>query len=294
MHVPVLSREVIEYLAVRPDGTYLDCTAGLGGHTGQIAQRLETGFVMANDRDAQSLEMARKNTLEWGERIRFHHGCFTGLEKALAELQIAKVDGLLADLGVSRYQLLEAGRGFSLQVDGPLDMRMDQSEGVTAAELVNQLAEKAVADLIYQFGEERRARKIARAIVRARPIRSTLHLARVIEEAVPRTGRLHPGTLTFMALRIAVNREMEELDGLLEAAPRLVSSRGRIIIITFMSLEDRKVKQCFQRLARLGQARILTKHVVRPSVEEVRENPAARSSKLRALEIAGTGYPVPN
>jgi len=192
----------------------------------------------------------------------------------------------VADLGVSRYQLTDPGRGFSFQSEGPLDMRMDQSVGTTAADLVNHSAEKAIADWIYQLGEERRARKIARAIVRARPVRSTLHLADVVERAVPRTGPLHPATRTFMALRMVVNREQEELDALLERAPRMVKPGGRIVMISFMSLEDRKVKESFRELARAGKAVLLTKKPVTPGEREVRENPPSRSAKLRAIEIA--------
>ena len=163
---------------------------------------------------------------------------------------ISQLDGLLADLGVSRYQLTEGERGFSLMADGPLDMRMDRSQGETAADIVNFESEKELADLIYKLGEERRSRKIARAIVRARPIKTTGQLAKLIEQAVPRTGKIHPATQTFMALRIAVNRETEELDALLEAIPRLVKPGGRAVMLTFMSLEDRKVKQSFQAMAR--------------------------------------------
>jgi 16S rRNA (cytosine1402-N4)-methyltransferase len=242
-------------------------------------------MVFSADRDADSLEMAKVNAADVADRIRFAHTPFSGLQKAAAEAGIPAADGLLADLGVSRYQLTDAERGFSLMADGPVDMRMDRSQDLTAGDLVNYSAEKALADLIYQYGEERRSRKIARAIVRARPIRSTLHLAQVIEEAAHRTGRLHPATLTFMALRLAVNNEGEELDSLLEAAPKLVKSGGRIVIISFMSLEDRKVKQSFQSLVREGKATILTKHVVRPSELETDVNPASRSAKLRALEM---------
>jgi 16S rRNA (cytosine1402-N4)-methyltransferase len=285
MHVPVLCRAVLDFLAVRLDGVYLDATAGLGGHTAAIAQRLETGTVIASDRDAESLAIARENTAQWADRIRFHHGTFSGLPSALRSHGIEKADGLLADLGASRYQLTDADRGFSISTDGPLDMRMDRSQELTAAEIVNTTAEKALADLLYELGQERRARKIARAIVRARPIQSTLHLARVVERVAPRTGRLHPATQTFMALRIVVNDEQGQLDRLLEAAPDLVKSGGRIVVISFMSLEDRKVKQSFQSLAREGRARLLTKHVVRPTDDEVRMNPASRSSRLRALEM---------
>lgn len=285
MHFPVMAREAIEHLAVRPEGVYVDATAGLGGHTLEIARRLETGMVIANDRDAESLEMARRNTAEFAARIRYHRGRFADLPRALEEAGREKADGLVADLGVSRYQLTEPERGFSFQSEGPLDMRMDQSTGMTAADLVNHTAEKALADLIFQLGEERRARKIARAIVRARPIRSTLHLAGVVERAVPRTGRLHPATRTFMALRLAVNDEQGELDRLLQTGPALLHSGGRMVVISFMSLEDRKVKQAFRELAREGRAVLLTKHPLEPSEQEIRENPASRSAKLRALEM---------
>jgi 16S rRNA (cytosine1402-N4)-methyltransferase len=277
--------ECLEYLALRPDGVFLDSTAGLGGHTAAIAQRLTTGFVIANDRDAESLEMARRNTANWADRIRYHHGSFSALASALQAAGVERVDGILADLGVSRYQLLEPERGFSLMADGPLDMRMDRSQPKTADEIVNFTGEKELADLIYRFGEERRSRRISRAIVRARPIHSTQRLSRVIEQAVPRTSKLHPATQTFMALRMAVNEEPEELDRLLEIAPDLVKSGGRIVIITFMSLEDRKVKQSFQALARAGRVVILTRHVIRPALEEIKNNPPSRSAKLRAVEM---------
>ena len=277
--------EVLEYLAPRADGVYLDATAGMFGHTAAIAESLSTGMVIASDRDAESLEIGRGIAAQWAERIRCQHARFSDLRSALDSLGIGKVDGLLADLAASRHQLTQADRGFSFMADGPLDMRMDRTQSLTASEIVNTVTEKALADLIFEFGQERGARKIAKAIVRARRITSTLHLARVVERAVPRTGRLHPATQTFMALRIAVNAELEELDNLLGLLPRLVASGGRIVIMTFMSLEDRKVKQGFQRLAKEGWARILTKHVVRPTEEEVRLNAASRSAKLRAIEV---------
>jgi 16S rRNA (cytosine1402-N4)-methyltransferase len=280
--------EALDYLAIRPDGIYLDATTGLGGHTRAIAERLTTGFVIASDRDAESLQAAKDSLGELANRVRFHHGRFSELKAALNAAGAGKVDGLLADLGVSRYQLTEPERGFSLMASGPIDMRMDRSQGEPAGDIVNFWAEKALADLIYQLGEERRSRKIARAIVRARPIHTTQDLARVIEEAVPRTTRLHPATQTFMALRLAVNEEQEELDSLLAIAPNIVASGGRIVVITFMSLEDRKVKQGFQGLVRSGRAIMLTKHVVRPSEEEVRTNPPSRSAKLRAVELASS------
>jgi 16S rRNA (cytosine1402-N4)-methyltransferase len=285
-HHPVMLAESLEYLAIKPDGIYLDCTAGLGGHTSAIAERLTAGGkLISNDRDAESLEMARKNAAQWADRIEFQQGNFSELN--LSRLN-GHVDGLIADLGVSRYQLTTGERGFSFQADGPLDMRMDQSQGHTAAELLNHSAEKAIADWLYQLGEERRARKIAGAIVRARPIRSTLHLAGVVERASPRTGPLHPATRTFMALRMVVNREQEELDALLARAPGMVKPGGRIVIISFMSLEDRKVKECFRELARSGRALILTKKPLTPGEQELRDNPPSRSAKFRAAEILGT------
>jgi len=285
MHVPVMLREVMEYLAVRPEGVYLDATAGMGGHAGAIARQLDTGLVLACDRDAESLARARANTADASSRIRFHKVSFSLVGEALAAEHITQLDGLLADLGVSRYQLTEGERGFSLMADGPLDMRMDRSRGRTAADIVNYESERELADLIFKLGEERRSRKIARAIVRARPIQTTGQLAKLIEGAAPRTGKLHPATLTFMALRIAVNEEMEELDALLASIPKLVKPGGRVIMVTFMSLEDRKVKQSFQALAKDGRATILTRHVVRPTEEETRENPPSRSAKLRAVEM---------
>jgi 16S rRNA (cytosine1402-N4)-methyltransferase len=285
MHVPVMPVETLDLLAIRPEGVYLDCTAGLGGHTALIAQRLAGGTVIANDRDVLSLDQARVSTAEWKDRICFHLGDFGSLKDAVEQAGFDKVDGLLADTGVSRYQLTSAERGFSFMADGPLDMRMDQTRGRTAADLVNHTDEKTLADLIFQFGEERRARRIARAIVRARPLRSTLHLADVVERAVPRTGRLHPATKTFMALRMAVNDEPGQLHKLLELAPELVRSGGRIVVIAFMSGDDRQVKEKFRSLAREGRAEILTKHPMEPSPEEIERNPAARSAKLRAVQM---------
>ena len=284
-HIPVMPEETLSLLAIQPEGVYLDATAGLGGHTSLIAARLTTGVVIANDRDAASIEMARTNTAEWEDRIRFHQGPFESLPEAAAEAGFRKIDGLLADLGVSRYQLTSPERGFSFMADGPLDMRMDQSTGMTASDLVNYSTEREIADLIYRLGEERRARNVARAIVRARPIRSTLHLADVVLRAVHRTGRLHPATKTFMALRMAVNDETGQLDRLLQIGPDLLKSGGRMVAISFMSLDDRKVKERFRQLGRDGLATILTKRPLQPTEKETDENPASRSAKLRGLEM---------
>jgi 16S rRNA (cytosine1402-N4)-methyltransferase len=284
-HYPVLAGEVLEFLAVKPDGIYLELTAGLGGHTAAIASRLKTGFVIACDRDAESLELARANTIEWAARIRFYHGAFSRMSEALRENGVEAVDGVLADLGASRYQLSAAERGFSLTEDGPLDMRMDRSQAETAADFVNHLPERDLANLIYQLGEERRSRRISRAIVRARPVLTTGQLARVIEAAVPRTGRIHPATQTFMALRLKVNRELEELEFMLRHVPERIGAGGRFVVLTFMSTEDRQVKRAFQALAKERRATILTKHVVKPALKEIAENQASRGAKLRALEV---------
>jgi 16S rRNA (cytosine1402-N4)-methyltransferase len=283
IHTPVMLSECMEYLAPRTGAVILDATCGLGGHTRALAEAGAT--VIACDRDLESLELAKETTLEFAERIRFQQATFAQIGEVLAAQKQKQLDGLLADLGVSRYQLTTGERGFSLMADGPLDMRMDRSQGRTAAEIVNYESEKELADLIYRLGEERRSRQIARAIVRARPITTTGQLAKLIEGAAHRTSKIHPATQTFMALRIAVNQEDGQLDALLEQIPRLVKPGGRAVIITFMSIEDRTVKRSFQAMAKDGVARILTRHVVRPAEEELRANPPSRSAKLRALEI---------
>ena len=284
-HYPVLLRESLEMLDPRPDGIYIEATAGLGNHSLAVAAKLSTGRLYACDRDAESLAKAEFNCVQLAERIEFVNCKFSELRAAMKQRGVERADGVLADLGVSRYQLTDSDRGFSFQNDGPLDMRMSRSDGQTAADIVNFTAEKQLADWIYQFGEERKSRQIATAILRARPIRSTLHLAGVIEKAVHRTGKLHPATKTFMALRQLVNEEPEELDALLEAAAELAAPSGRIAIISFMSLEDRRVKHKFQALAREGRAELLNKHVIVPSSEEVNLNSASRSGKLRALRM---------
>ena len=231
------------------------------------------------------MEIAKRNTAEWASRIRYCHGNFSQLSSTLPAIGYAQVDGLLADLGVSRFQLTEAERGFSFMADGELDMRMDRSTGETAADLVNFTAEEALANLIYQLGEEKGVAEDSQS-----NRSGTTH---TIHEALGRrdrgcrapNGKIHPATKTFMALRMATNSEQEELDALLAIAPNLVRPGGRIVVITFMSLEDRKVKQAFQALAREGRVQILTKHVVTPAEGEVQQNPPSRSAKLRALEM---------
>ena len=286
MHVPVLPAEVLDGLRIRPEGTFYDTTSGLGGHSRAIAERLTTGKLYSCDRDSESLELAKANCAGLLERIEFVHAAFSELASKLTALGVGPADGLLADLGVSRMQLTTADRGFSFMADGPLDMRMNrQSDGPTAADIVNFTHENDLADLIYEFGEERRSRRIARAICKARQIRSTLQLAQVIESAVPRIGKIHPATQTFQALRIKVNGELEEVESLLDAIPQLVAKGGRVAVISFHSLEDRILKRRFQQWAREGKVEILTKHVVKPSQEEINANKASRSAKLRLVEM---------
>lgn len=287
-HYPVLWREALEWLAPKPGSVWVDVTCGLGGHTLLLAGLPETARVISLDRDAESLAKARARAEAAGlaERITFRQSPFSQLRATLAGLECGRVDGLLCDLGVSRWQLTDPERGFTFQQAGPLDMRMDRSQELTAADLVNRASELELSDLFYHYAEERRApRKIAKALVRARPVRDTRHLAEIVASAVPRTGKLHPATRVFQALRMATNSEPEELDALLEQGPECVKPGGRWVVIAFQSLDDRKVKQAFQRLGRSGVARILTRHVVRPGEAEVRENAASRSAVLRALEI---------
>lgn len=283
-HFPVLLAESLQYLAARPGALFVDTTLGLGNHTAAIARI--GASIIALDRDAESIAKAQASLADCAASVTFRQSRFSQLEETLRALNCGQVDGILTDLGISRYQLTNPERGFTLQAAGPLDMRMDRSQDLTADDLVNRASEREIADWIFQYGEERRnPRKLAKAIVRNRPIRDTGHLASVIESVVPRTGRLHPATRVFQALRMVVNDEPAELKALLEQAPQWLKPGGRWVVIAFQSLDDREVKRVFQRLGREGRARVLTKHVVRPTEEEVRINPASRSAVLRALEM---------
>lgn len=285
-HFPVMSAEVLQYLAVSPDSLVADLTAGLGGHSKQIAALLDTGTLVMNDRDGESLAEALDNTREFSARIRPTQGVFSTFPKRFRDMGLGKLNALLFDLGVSMKQLTEPERGFSFRLDGPLDMRMsrDSQSDLTAADVVNTFSEKELADILYEYGEEWRSRAIARAVVRARPIKSTLQLARLAGHgSAARDTKISPATKTFMALRLYVNRELEELKALLDALPGLMAPGGRVVALTFHSSEDRIVKQRFLDYQRSGQATVLTKHVVKPSDQEVGLNPASRSAKLRAL-----------
>jgi 16S rRNA (cytosine1402-N4)-methyltransferase len=290
-HVPVLLQEVLDFLNVRPGGVIADATLGLGGHSATIARKLGSqGRLICFDRDPQAMALAKARLDEvraelGGEmpEVRFEPRAFS---EAAQIIEPASLDGLLADFGVSSLQLDEAHRGFSFRSEGPLDMRMDTRSGVTAEQVVNQLGENELADLIYEFGEERRSRRIARAIVRARPISTTAQLAQLISAAAPsmKGDKIHPATRTFQALRIRVNDELGEIRSLLESAPSLLKPGGRLVLISFHSLEDRLVKDAFREGGRQGVYDVLTKKPVTATEEEQSRNPRSRSAKLRAVE----------
>jgi 16S rRNA (cytosine1402-N4)-methyltransferase len=285
-HTPVLLDEVLEWLRIEAEGTYIDATLGAGGHSAAIAARLITGRLISLDRDAQALELARERLKVHGKRVTLVQAAFSKIAEAVHELGIPPVDGVLADLGVSSMQLDQAARGFSFREAGPLDMRMDAGEELTAGEIVNRWPEKDLANLLYREADEHDSRRIARAIVRARPIRDTAHLATVVAGARKQWGRqrLHPATKTFLALRIAVNREMEELGQFLLRTPATLTSGGRWVILTYHSREDRLVKRAFQEGERQGTLKVLTKHVIQPTEREIASNPRSRSAKLRCAE----------
>jgi 16S rRNA (cytosine1402-N4)-methyltransferase len=284
-HEPVLLAETMELLRVRAGGLYVDGTLGLAGHAGEILRRsAPDGRLVAFDRDAETMERARETLAPFGARARLVHGDWREARETIGAL---RPDGILLDLGVSSVQLDSAERGFSFQQDGPLDMRMDRSQGPTAADVVNRTPEGELADLIYAYGEERASRRIARAIVRARARRhfsTTGELAGVVRSAAGRARRpgLDPATLTFQALRIHVNRELDGLGAALAALAETLAPGGRLVVIAFHSLEDREVKQAFRAAAGRGFT-LLTKKPVGASADEVRRNPRARSARLRAL-----------
>ncbi len=296
-HVPVLLQEAIEYLKVQAGSTVVDCTVGLAGHAAEIARRLgPEGKLIGFDRDPEALALAKGRLDRVVEELGSQAPAVTLIGEAFsaAPLHLApgSVDGLLADFGVSSLQLDEASRGFSFMADGNLDMRMDTRSGETAAQVVNEASERELADLIYEYGEERRSRRIARAIVRGRPVTTTGQLARIVAAAAPamKQDRIHPATRTFQALRIHVNRELDEIKALLEAAPKLLKPSGRLVGISFHSLEDRIVKDSLREGAHKGIWTVLTKKPVTAGEEEIEQNPRARSAKLRAGEKTATSF----
>ena len=290
-HVPVLLDEALEYLNVRSGGVYVDATLGLAGHSAAIAKRLGgKGRLICFDRDPQAMEAARVRLeevkAELGAEMPEVVYVAKAFSEAASELKPGSVDGLLADFGVSSLQLDEAHRGFSFRSEGPLDMRMDTRSGETAGQVVNQEDENELADLIYEFGEERRSRRIARAIVRARPISTTAELARIISAEAPsmKGEKIHPATRTFQALRIRVNNELGEIESLLKSAPSLLKPGGRLVLISFHSLEDRLVKDAFREAGRNKVFEVLTKKPVAAGRQEEMRNPRSRSAKLRAAQ----------
>jgi 16S rRNA (cytosine1402-N4)-methyltransferase len=292
LHTPVLAAEVVEWLRIRPEGTYVDATTGTGGHAIEIARRLTTGRLVAIDRDPEALEIARERLKPYEAKVVLVHAEFSRIGEVAADLKLPLVDGVVADLGVSSLELDSPERGFSFRWAAPLDMRMNPDNPLTADEIVNRWAEKNLADLLYHRAEERDSRRIARAIVKARPIRDTAHLATVVAGARKARGRqkLQPATKTFLALRNAVNREEEELEQFLSRTPATLNIGGRWIVLSYHSLEDRPVKRAFQQLEREGSFRILTRKVIVPGEEEIRMNPRARSAKMRVAEkIDGAG-----
>ena len=294
-HVPVLLKEAIDFLAIKRGGTYIDATVGLGGHSFEIAKRLGApGHLIGLDKDPAALEIARERLVVGGSSLVVGEETdwprITLLHRSFAELandeRRAAYDGILADIGVSSLQLNDAARGFSFQAEGPLDMRMNPQAEQTAEQVVNQVDEVTLANLIYEFGEERRSRRIARAIVRSRPIGTTAQLAEIISAAARPMNqaerRIHPATRTFQALRIFVNHELNDLRALLDAAPQLLKSGGRLVIISFHSLEDRIVKDALREGVKQGYYQLLTKKPVTAGEEEIDRNPRSRSAKLRA------------
>jgi 16S rRNA (cytosine1402-N4)-methyltransferase len=290
-HVPVLLQETMELLRPVPGGVYVDGNLGLGGHSGEILRRSSPdGRVVGFDCDGVALAVARQRLAPFGERLIACHRNFTAMAETLKELGITAVDGILLDLGVSSLQLDTPARGFSFRSGGPLDMRMDPSQGETAADLLNRLSEADLADIFYHFGEERQARRIAAAVVEFRHrevLATTDQLATLIERAIPRKFHprdIHVATRSFQALRIAVNRELDNLVQALASGSRLLKEGGRFCVISFHSLEDRLVKRAFLADQRL---RVLTRKPVRPSEQECQENPRSRSARLRAAIVAG-------
>jgi 16S rRNA (cytosine1402-N4)-methyltransferase len=284
----VLVGEAVSLLQPRSDGLYVDCTVGLGGHTAALLDA-GAGRVIGIDRDEAALSSARARLAAEASRVEFVHADYRDLPRVLRDRGVTHIDGALVDLGVSSMQLDDPDRGFSFRQDGPLDMRMDRSVGPTAADLIRTADEVTLADVIYRFGEERLSRRVARAIVRAReqqPLTRTGELAAVVRRAAGGRGwqRIDPATRTFQALRIWVNRELDELESFLDAAVAALRTGGRLVVIAFHSLEDRIVKHTFRRLAGQDVATLLTRRPVGPGEDEIARNPRSRSARLRAVE----------
>lgn len=299
-HIAVLVGEVVAGLQVHPGGRYLDATLGAGGHTASILRAsAPDGQVLGLDADPEAISFSKQILHRFGDRLIPHDANFRNLEEVATALGFGLVDGVLLDLGFSSRQLADARRGFSFMRDGPLDMRLNPGQEETAADLVNQLPENELADLLWRYGEERQSRRIAKIMVRSRPISSTRQLAQLIERGAAQRSRIHPATKTFQALRIAVNSELESLSQALPQARNVLRPGGRLAIISFHSLEDRMVKRFYQQEARdcicppevpvcvcqhQATLRIISRKPIRPSDKEVTANPKSRSAKLRIAE----------
>lgn len=283
-HETVMLQEAITWLAPRPEGWWADCTVGGGGHTEALLKATAPhGRVLGLDQDAEALKRAGERLAEFGSRLVLVQSNFRHLAEVVKAQKINGLSGVLMDLGVSSFQIDTATRGFSFQQHGPLDMRMDQRHGITAAEIVNHADEKELADIFYQLGEERRSRQLAHLIVKNRPLNTTEELAAIAQKAVGRSGKIHPATRAFQALRIAVNEELDSLREVLAAGPQMMKAGGRMVVISFHSLEDRIAKETFRQ----GGWERLTKHVVRPTDSETQNNPRSRSARLRAAAWPG-------
>ena len=288
-HVPVMTAEILQFLRPEHGGLFVDCTVGLGGHARALLEAGATRLV-GLDRDLDALSRAAETLAPWRDRVELVHADYRAIADVLNARQIAVVDGTLADLGVSSMQFDAPGRGFSFQRDEPLDMRMDRSQGETAADFIARATEVELADTIFRYGEERFSRRIARALVETRretPVTSTAQLASIVRRSIPRRGymRIDPATRTFQALRIWVNRELDGLDRFLEATVSRLRAGARVAVITFHSLEDRIVKHTLRALERReALIRVLTKKPLTPDENEVQRNPRARSAKLRVAE----------
>jgi 16S rRNA (cytosine1402-N4)-methyltransferase len=285
LHIPVLLDEVIQFLDPRQGGRFIDATLGAGGHTRAILERTAPdGKSLAIDQDESALSATKAMLESFGSRVLFVHSNFRAIQTLAEAHGFIDCDGVLADIGLSSMMVDDPSRGFSFMREGPLDMRMDRAQDLTAADVVNTFSEKELADILYSYGEERRSRPIARSIVRSRPLARTTDLVRAIERVSggARYGHIHPATRTFQALRIYVNDELKSLEQFLDGSMTVVRRGGRVVVITFHSLEDRIVKHRFRAPAVPG--RVLTKKVITASDEEVGRNPRARSAKLRAWE----------
>jgi 16S rRNA (cytosine1402-N4)-methyltransferase len=300
VHIPVMQKEVIEALAVQPGGRYIDCTAGTGGHASAILKHSSPGGqLLGIDADPSAVEMARKRLAGYGSSVLISNDNFVNLESVCHKYDFMPVHGILLDLGLSSLQLNDNGRGFSFQYTAPLDMRFSPDQEITAADIVNKYSEAELARIIRDYGEETSSHRIAKYIINERPISTTIELAKVVEQAVGFRGRIHPATKTFQALRIAVNNELEHLESTLRQAVNLLGFEGRLVVISYHSLEDRIVKQFMQHEAKdcicppeapacnchhTASLKLINKKVITPSVEEVSHNPRSRSAKLRIAE----------